>query len=557
VDPTITELLSRIQELSEEELADLETRLRSGYDEIRNGESITAEQLATLREHADALDSVRTENERRSQERAQMEQELAALDSRVTEPETQTEEGQQEGSEETPQASEETPESAEGEGGGESEPEPQPVAASGRRPTKIKAPSVRNLRAPVNQQPRRDEPRISITASADIPGVPTGKELEGIPGIADALRRRWQSLRNSRGSGEVYVATIRHDWPEERTLTASGAAENKAKIDAVLTPLVAAGGLCAPVEAYYRLASIESNDRPVRDSLANFGAERGGIRHVPTPKLSAFSGAVGVTTVAEDDANATKPCLSFECDDETTVQVTAISRCLKFGNFNDRFYPEMVETFTEKAIAFHARQAERELLDGIKAAATQVTTDDTYGASRTLLTAIERAVTGYRSRNRISSATLLRGIFPFWARGLIRADLTRHQNNDRFEATDAQIADWFRLRGVEPGWALDGPSTGTAQEVGAQAAGALNAWPSEVQWALFHEGAFLFLDGGELNLGVVRDSTLNVENSMQVFAETWEAVAFVGVEALWVSSDVCPDGTYAPSASAISCTVGS
>ena len=70
----------------------------------------------------------------------------------------------------------------------------------------------------------------------------------------------------------------------------------------------------------------------------------------------------------------------------------------------------------------------------------------------------------------------------------------------------------------------------------------LRNWPSDVHWYLYPEGSFLFLDGGTLDLGLVRDSTLNDTNDFQVFAETFEAVAFVGVESLAVTSTVCPNG---------------
>jgi hypothetical protein len=61
-----------------------------------------------------------------------------------------------------------------------------------------------------------------------------------------------------------------------------------------------------------------------------------------------------------------------------------------------------------------------------------------------------------------------------------------------------------------------------------------------VQWFLFPPGSWLFLDGGELDLGIVRDSTLSATNDFESFAETWEAAAFVGSESLAVTSTVCP-----------------
>ena len=74
--------------------------------------------------------------------------------------------------------------------------------------------------------------------------------------------------------------------------------------------------------------------------------------------------------------------------------------------------------------------------------------------------------------------------------------------------------------------------------LGAQVAGALNEFPASVVWYLFSEGTFLFLDGGTLDLGLVRDSTLNGTNDYKIFLETFEGVAKVGLESLKVTSPV-------------------
>ena len=83
-----------------------------------------------------------------------------------------------------------------------------------------------------------------------------------------------------------------------------------------------------------------------------------------------------------------------------------------------------------------------------------------------------------------------------------------------------------------------GPNMGAAQFDGLD----LRNWPTTVEFALFPEGHFVFLDGGELNLGIVRDSTINDTNDYQLFAETFEGVAALGPEALWITQTFCPDG---------------
>jgi len=85
--------------------------------------------------------------------------------------------------------------------------------------------------------------------------------------------------------------------------------------------------------------------------------------------------------------------------------------------------------------------------------------------------------------------------------------------------------------------------SGTSQIFAAQTAAAPLPFPTDVQWAIYPEGSWLHLDAGTLNLGLVRDSTLNSTNDFQIFAETWEQVAFIGVESLWVISTICPNGT--------------
>jgi len=73
---------------------------------------------------------------------------------------------------------------------------------------------------------------------------------------------------------------------------------------------------------------------------------------------------------------------------------------------------------------------------------------------------------------------------------------------------------------VNVAWHLDDTSMFLVQ-----AAGALNLYPATFSWLLFAEGTFLFLDGGTLDIGVVRDSTLVGTNDYIQFTENFEGVA--------------------------------
>jgi hypothetical protein len=73
----------------------------------------------------------------------------------------------------------------------------------------------------------------------------------------------------------------------------------------------------------------------------------------------------------------------------------------------------------------------------------------------------------------------------------------------------------------------------------------MNEFTDTFIWYLFAEGTFLFLDGGTLDLGIIRDSTLVGTNDYKMFVETFEGVAKVGVESLKVVSTINVNGVAA------------
>lgn len=397
---------------------------------------------------------------------------------------------------------------------------------------------------------------VVITAGADLPGITAGSEFSSVKEVAQALLSRKHVMgRTSGGDGEQHtVATFSTSFPSERMLSANDIEGNRAKINAVVSPeaVVAAGGLTAPVETSYEIFELgETSVRPVRDALAVFGADRGGLRFMTPPVLTDLEGAVSVWTMQDDiDAatpeapNPVKPCLRVAAGVEVTVYTDAIPLCLTFGNLSSRAYPELVERHTQLAMVQQARFAETRLLTRIGALSTQVSAGSQLGAARDIFVQIEQAAAAYRSRYRLDPSAPLRTIFPEWFKNALRADLTKQLPGDGRDGTfnlgEAEINKWFSTRNINVSWHLDGE---TGQIFGAQADGALLGFPANVIWYLFSEGTFLFLDGGTLDLGLVRDSTLNGTNDYKVFVETFEGVAKVGVEALRVTSALAIKGS--------------
>lgn len=416
---------------------------------------------------------------------------------------------------------------------------------------------------------------VTITAGADIPGITMGTPLKDLSSVAQALFDRKKAMgRTSGGDGEQHtVAVFSTSYPEDRILSSSDADLNFDKISKVTSPeaIVAAGGLLAPVETSYDIFGLEENlGRPVKDSLAVFNADRGGIRFLKPVVLADLNGAASLWTLEDDlqalyaerpdliptgytyagnpesgfaSGNATvpeKPCIRVVAGGVEEAFTDAIPLCITFGNIGARTFPEMIERHVKLGLMWHARYAEQRLITRIAALSTAVTSDTAeLGIGRDLLVAVNKAAAGYRNRHRMTEDASLRVIFPVWLLDAIRADFTKQIPGDGVEnslgLTDAKFTAYLASYNVNITWAYDGESD---QYFAAQAAGALESFPADLKWYLFAEGTFLFLDGGTLDLGIVRDSSLNATNDYKMFLETFEGLAKVGVESLAITTPV-------------------
>jgi hypothetical protein len=407
---------------------------------------------------------------------------------------------------------------------------------------------------------------VTITAGADIKGIPMGSQLPDIAAVASALLERKKSMgKTSGGDGEQsLVASFKTDFPEARFLNSSDFEGNRSKVESVVSAeaITAAGGLTAPVETSYDIFELgETLDRPVKSALAVFGADRGGIRFMTPPLLTDLNGSVSLWALQDDiDASTAgapdpvKPCIRVAAGTEITVYVDAIPLCLTFGNLGARAYPELVERHTKLGMVWHARYAETRLLTRIGALSTQVTAAAELGAARDIFGQLDRAAAAYRSRYRLDENAPLRVIFPTWFKNALRADLIKQLPGDgrdgTFNLAEAEINAWFSTRHINVSWHIDGE---TGQIFGTQNNNdALLAFPSTVVWYLFSEGTFLFLDAGTLDLGLVRDSTLNGTNDYKIFLETFEGVAKVGVESLRVTSALALKGSASATTTVVS-----
>jgi hypothetical protein len=325
--------------------------------------------------------------------------------------------------------------------------------------------------------------------------------------------------------------------------------------------LTAAGGFCAPLQVLYDIPVVGDVDRPVRDALNRVTADRGGITYRPAISGVAQTGGIGIWTTTDDMASPIVPktCIEIDCPGVVEAEVQAIYQCLTISNMSARFDPEWADAIVKAQNIAYAKKAENELIRQLVVGSTNVQSKQLLGAVRDTLATLDHVVAYYRNVHRLSQNRNLRFIAPAWLKDMIRTDLVRQMVGDGlqvFAVTDAMIQGWFAARNVAVTWHMDGitPAAWTTtptltippQAYSPITAGqVLPGYPDVVSTLLFAEGDWLLMDGGTLDVGVIRDSTLVGENKYQTFSEGFEHTAFRGIESLHLAMALQPTGASA------------
>jgi hypothetical protein len=596
---TREQITAALAELSDDDLAAvIDAAVAEGQSIGASDDPITPEVLARINALADTREVAEAQiaaNENAAEEAQRARDEALA---RLTRPEGGEDAGEEGAGDEGTDGGSEGAEEHEGAGTGA----PEPVTAAGgqrrtRPNTALPRPGQRSGGASaVPRNPGHNDSgytpaaaRVALVAAAglDSAGLANGTTIDNAQQIADAFNQRRHSLRGtSGGDGEqIPVVQIQTTYPEDRYLSATDPDRNTRNItaatsQAVLTAsaeqarargTIVAAGLCAPITQLYDVPVIGSAARPVRDALTGMGADRGGIKWRQHLSFGDFAGATGIWTMDMDEAVGTgtppapKPCLDVECPGDAEAYVEAVTFCMTFSNVTSRFDAESTAANLQAAQIAHARFAENRLMTQIAALSTTLTAPTVVSAVRDFLLTLDRLFAAHRNFYRLEDTEAFRIVLPRWFRDALRADLvlgagfTSGEDLDvALALADARITGWFAQRNVNVTWHLDGrPATAAgAGEVGMAnqfyAAWADNAavpdFPAQVEGLMWVEGEMIGLDGGTLDLGVVRDSTLNQNNRYKQFSETWEGVAHRGVESIRIVQDLQISGMSAGTA---------
>jgi hypothetical protein len=553
-------------DLAEEEIL---TQMRAGVDAIK---AMTAEQDARVEAHDNYVNA---KNEIAAELEVKAESEEAAEEGeKPSEEAAEGEEAEVEAEAEESEASAETVE--------EKADERELVLASAEETTTTAA-ATAVVQAPRLRRPPAPAPeRIAISEATGTALVAAGEMSylfkEGLTPdslaeliIASASHHGPHPKvdpvgRHRFGGPEHRVAHADFPFPEERTLRGGDIDGNMDKIRAVIVEgdpagvgqyaLTASGGLCAPLEPIYSMPNFAVDSEPVWDALPKFRADRGGV-NVPTPtSIGDITTAISSISEANDALGgtfATKSCQDLDCPDYTEVAVQILAHCREYGNLNARAWPEKIAHENALTMAALARTTETFMLDRIKDLSIEVTQAEMLSTYADLVHALTKARSGIINRLRMANSTVFNVVIPEWIGNMLAADVA-FTAFDRFQTQAAMIAHLESL-GFRTVLYKDEVTGGTSQAFGAEAAGALDDYPDDVQWGIYPEGQFIGIDMGVLELGIVRDSTLNSTNDFQVFGERFRNLAMLGPAqgALWCVQGVCPNGELAAAATALTC----
>jgi len=575
--------LEAIAGMSDEDISSLIDQYNAVFGAIASGAAFSEmeeppdlnERKAMAQAGAETLKTLKAALTERTEERERYEAEMAAIAADAgVELNAETEgdgddsgdEGDGEDGAVTVEAAAESGDEGDGDDSGDGDSEVSPEAASeletetavvaSAQPYRHRPPAV-----PRKHQPIEVEEGISLVASVGIEGITPGEKLDR-EGLTYAVTQALRSFVSTPPgfSQKVVIASAHFDYPEERKLYGESIQADDAKIRAVRGPeaLVASGGWCAPSTIRYDINAMGVTDRPVRDAFTAFNATRGGLRYFPDISIATTDTTDGIThlTEAQDEAGTfTKDCVVVDCPVDSEVRADIIAACLQAGNLATIAFPELIAAFQDLLGVQAARVRDSLLLDAVFAdAQTKVPTEttQTYSAWDGLLYNLLRLAAGYRSRHRLAASANLRALAPAWLADLLVADLNARQFPSITAARAAVAGEIQSRTQVAVDWYLDS-RTGGGQVIGAQSDGDIVDFPDIAEVLLWPEGGILFIDQGELNLGLVRDSTLNETNDVKFFSETFENAAVVAAEAFYGQFTLCPNGTTAGTATARTC----
>lgn len=392
--------------------------------------------------------------------------------------------------------------------------------------------------------------------------------------VAQAMWKKRMSFGNipSGTREEMSIATGTKVWDENVPSVGLDPVENLKAFNQLTARdgLVASGAQCTPQTQLYDFFRLAEPIQDVENALPTVQAPRGGIRYIQANCDIQGAAAVGLwgseaggPPPALDPETDEKPCDTVTCPTVAEVLVEAVTQCTIFDNLQYRTFPELIENFLEDVAVQFTLKKQTYYLDAIDTASTQTVGIGSYGAARSMIYDLTVAAVAYRKRHHMPRNARLSVLIPDWAVDVVKADLFNDGDSglDYLNVPDSAIVQAFASRNLDVTFYYDDPTSvaGSNPLTTAQAGlGAeLNDYPCVASSYLYAPGTFIKLDGGSLDVGLVRDHALNKTNDFAMFMEEWIGIAMLGCESVRIDSTVVPSGARAPYAAALRECVGS
>ena len=414
-------------------------------------------------------------------------------------------------------------------------PAPEPVAPDPAPEPVVAAARMVRPAAPEQPQPRQRH-ELALVASAGLP-VAQGSVFTDRMDFSRSMTAALDQLgKPSPGQPAKHVVASITQYDRQVVLTDDPMlnqvklegiwdAARKSKGEAIVA---ASGPFCAPAEPVYDFFELPTG------GLVNWptvDAPRGRRTYPVSPQLEDVTGDWFDMLGSQESP---KPCFVVECGETTTASVTSYPLCLTFDNFTGRFYPELVDNRTALSVTRFAFVVQAALLAQLDAAANAMVAADAGGGFIiALMRSLTAAAARYRSRHFMPPSSPLTVLLPAWVPDAIATDVIARNGTNDFVVSQALIEDVLAARGLQVQW-VNGWQTLPA--TGWEDIGGLDA-------ILYAPGSVIRLSGGELNIGVMRDSVLIGLNQYQIFQETWETLHTLVPPVVVRDIPVCADGT--------------
>lgn len=394
-------------------------------------------------------------------------------------------------------------------------------------------------------------PRVTLVASADVPGFAANSELESMFNVAEAFKARSRSFTGG-SSKRPTVKMEAHDTQSGKVFQLSDSARqfNVAQIrkpesefmleermdaqdqyDVVMAAasearlpngnLVAAGGWCAPSEQIYGFCELETVSGLL--DLPEVQARRGGISFTKGPDYAALAATWGfLQTEAQAEAGTVKVCHEIDCPPWEEVRLDAIGFCVTAPVLTNSAFPELINRVLQIGTVAHAHKVNAYIINRISTLiGAAINWTEVGGSTSDVLDAAELQAERLRYVYSMAPGATIEAVFPLWARGAIRADVGRRLNIENpLNVTDAAIEAWFSMRGIRAQWVYDYQPLATGNT------GTWTAWPTTLEFMMYPAGAYTKLAKDVIDLDTIYDSVgLSTNVYTAAFFEEGIAVA--------------------------------